>query len=189
MFICACPLLTEVSLTESAIEITLHVLCFFRCYSFQVMTTDERQLFSKYVEEISRTQRHHVANRVEELARHQSSAWYYFIGCVAFTTSSVMMAFKLWGPRHIFKNSMYYARPLPPAISMGVVLYGILYTCRGMLMRNRICTMMEDYEYELKRISAHHCEEGVNQLAWLQFITEQLKQGAEHRFDFKKLRS
>ncbi|KAH9599990.1 hypothetical protein LSM04_006449 [Trypanosoma melophagium] len=144
--------------------------------------------FSNYVAEVSRAQRRHVAERVEKLARHQGRAWHYFIGCVTFSTVSAMLVFKFWGPRHIFKNSMYYARPLPPAISMGIVLYGIVYTCRGMLMRNRICNMMEDYEYELKRISAHHCEEGVTQLAWLQFVTDQLKQCAEHRFDFKKLR-
>ncbi|KEG10375.1 hypothetical protein DQ04_03801020 [Trypanosoma grayi] len=152
------------------------------------MSLDNKQEFSQYVAEISRVQRKHVADRVEKLAGHQAHAWQYFGGCITFSTVSVMLVFKLWGPRHIFKNSMYYARPLPPAISMGVVLYGVIYTCRGMLMRNRICTMMEDYEYELKRISAHHCEEGVTQLAWLQFVLEQLKQGSEHRFDFKKLR-
>ncbi|AAZ12907.1 hypothetical protein, conserved [Trypanosoma brucei brucei TREU927] len=165
------------------------LLSFFLPFFLSVMSSKVGQEFSQYVTEISQSQRHHVADRVEQLARHQSRAWYYLVGCVTFTTSSVMLVFRLWGPRHIFKNSVYYTRPLPPAISMGVVLYGILYTCRGMLMRSRICTMMEDYEYELKRISAHHCEEGVNQLAWLQFVTEQLKQGAEHRFDFNKLRS
>ncbi|RNF15774.1 uncharacterized protein Tco025E_05390 [Trypanosoma conorhini] len=152
------------------------------------MPSDQREEFSRYISEIGRVQRQQVADRIEVLARHQSRAWHYFIGCVTFSTASVMLVFKLWGPRHIFKNSIYYARPLPPAISMGVVLYGVVYTCRGMLMRNRICIMMEDYEYELKRINAHHCEEGVTQLAWLQFVTDQLKQGAEYRFDFKKLR-
>ncbi|EPY30665.1 hypothetical protein STCU_03431 [Strigomonas culicis] len=82
---------------------------------------------------------------------------------------------------------MYYARPIPPALSMGIVLFGILYTCRGMLMRNRICITIEDYEYELKRIKAHHCEEGVTQLAWLEFVLDQVKQCQEYRFDFQKL--
>ncbi|KAG8348615.1 hypothetical protein TRVL_00577 [Trypanosoma vivax] len=152
------------------------------------MVDEERRVFSKYIEDISRAQRHQIADRIELLAKHQSRSWHYFIGCLALTTTTVMGVFKLFGPRHIFKNSMYYSRPLPPAISMGVILYGILFTCRGMLMRNRICIMMEDYEYELKRIKAHHCQEGVTQLAWLQFVSDQLKQGAEHRFDFDKLR-
>lgn len=149
----------------------------------------QRQQFSAYVNEISQVQRVRVADRVEKLAHHESLGWQYFIGCVTVSTAGVLAVFKLWGPRHIFKNSMYYVRPLPPAISMGVVLYGILYTCRGMLMRNRICIMIEDYEYELKRIKAHHCEEGVTQLAWLEFVMDQLKQGGEYRFDFKKLRN
>lgn len=99
-----------------------------------------------------------------------------------------MAVFKIWGPRHIFKNSMYYTRPLPPAISMGVVMFGLVYTCRGMLVRNRICIMIDDYEYELKRIKGHHCEEGVTQLAWLEFVKDQVKQGNEDRFDFDKLK-
>ncbi|EAN99436.1 hypothetical protein C3747_15g154 [Trypanosoma cruzi] len=152
------------------------------------MPLDQKEEFSRYVYEIARVQRQLVSDRIEVLARHHRHAWHYFIGCVTFSASSVMLMFKFWGPRHIFKNSMYYARPLPPAISMGVALYGVIFTCRGMLMRNRICNMMEDYEYELKRINAHHCEVGIAQLAWLQFVTDQLKQGAEYRFDFKKLR-
>lgn len=149
---------------------------------------EDRKLFSKYVTEIAKSQRNHVADRVEKLVIHQSHGWHYFLGCVAFSSASVLAVFKLWGPRHIFKNSVYYARPLPPAISMGVILYGLLYTCRGMLIRNRICIMVEDYEYELKRIKAHHCEAGVTQLAWLEFVKDQLKQGSESRFDFQKLR-
>lgn len=149
----------------------------------------DKQQFTRYVLDISQVQRNHVADRVEQLAKHERLGWYYFVGCIGFSTASVLAVFKLWGPRHIFKNSMYYARPLPPAISMGVVLYGIMYTCRGMLMRNRICIMIEDYEYELKRVKAHHCEEGVTQLAWLEFVLDQLKQGSEQRFDFKKLRA
>ncbi|KAG5507174.1 hypothetical protein JIQ42_06580 [Leishmania sp. Namibia] len=149
---------------------------------------NHRQQFSRYVLEISQAQRNHIADRVEQLAHHESLSWQYFFGCVTFSTGGVLAAFKMWGPRHIFKNSTYYARPLPPAISMGVALYGIMFTCRGMLMRNRICIMIEDYEYELKRVKAHHCEEGVTQLAWLEFVLDQVKQGSERRFDFQKLR-
>lgn len=152
------------------------------------MFNEDRQLFSKYVVEISKVQRNHIADRVEKLAAHQGHGWQYFLGCITFSTMSVLAVFKMYGPRHIFKNSMYYARPLPPALSMGLILYGLLYTCRGMLIRNRVCIMIEDYEYELKRIKAHHCEPGINQLAWLEFVKDQLKQGAEHRFDYKKLR-
>ncbi|CCW71675.1 unnamed protein product [Phytomonas sp. Hart1] len=148
----------------------------------------ERKQFRNYVRDISRVQRNHVANRIERLASQQSKPWQYFIGCVMFSTASVLLIFKLYGPRHIFKNSMYYARPLPAAISMGVALFGLIYTCRGMLIRNRICIMIDDYEYELKRIKAHHCEEGVDQLAWLEFIKEGVKQESENRFDFSKLK-
>lgn len=155
------------------------------------MTTTEadRRRFSEYVVEISGFQRNHISDKIEKLVRQQSKSTEYFVGCVGTSTAAVLTTFRFWGPRHIFKNSMYYARPLPPAISMGVVMYGILYTCRGMLMRNRICIMIEDYEYELKRIKAHHCEEGVTQLAWLEFVLDQIKQGSEAKFDIKKLRN
>lgn len=153
------------------------------------MTESDKKRFSDFVVEISTIQRNHISDKIQKLAYQQSKSWEYFIGCIGASTASVLLTFRLWGPRHIFKSSMYYARPLPPAISMGVVMYGILYTCRGMLMRNRICIMIEDYEYELKRIKAHHCEEGVTQLAWLEFVLDQIKQGAEGKFDIKKLRS
>eukprot|EP00796_Vickermania_ingenoplastis_P002207 gene2207-1374_t len=160
-------------------------------YLFLRRMSDEenRKRFADYVVEISGIQRNHISDKIEKLAHQQSQSTQYFLGCVGFSTGSVLLVFKRWGPRHIFKNSMYYARPLPPAISMGIVLYGILYTCRGMLMRNRICIMIEDYEYELKRIKAHHCKEGVTQLAWLEFVLDQVKQGSEAKFDIKKLRS
>lgn len=153
------------------------------------MSRENEQRFSDYVNDIAGIQRNHISSKIEKLAKQQSKSWEYFIGCIGASTGAVLLTFKYWGPRHIFKNSMYYARPLPPAISMGVVMYGILYTCRGMLMRNRICIMIEDYEYELKRIKAHHCKEGVNQLAWLEFVLDQVKQGSENKFDFKKLRN
>lgn len=153
------------------------------------MTEDNRKVFSQFVQEISTIQRRHISDKIEKLATHQAKSFEYFFGCVGFSTGSVLLAFRFWGPRHIFKNSMYYARPLPPAISMGLVLYGILYTCRGMLMRNRISIMIEDYEYELKRIKAHYSPEGVTQLAWLEFVLDQVKQGSEGKFDMKKLRS
>lgn len=153
------------------------------------MTEDNRKVFSQFVQEISSIQRNHIADKIEKLAYHQSKSWEYFLGCIGFSTGSVLLTFRLWGPRHIFKSSMYYARPLPPAISMGLVMYGILYTCRGMLMRNRISIMIEDYEYELKRIKAHYSQEGISQLAWLEFVLDQVKQGAEVKFDMKKLRS
>ncbi|EPY32489.1 hypothetical protein AGDE_08644 [Angomonas deanei] len=168
---------------------------FLRCLPFvfrlENMSTDssDRKRFSEYVSEISAVQRRNVATRIEGLAHHQSLMWPYFFGCVTFTTASVLATFKLWGPRNIFRNSMYYARPLPPAISMGVALFGIVYTCRGMLIRNRICIAIEDYEYELKKIQAHHCREGVAQLAWLQFVMDQVKQCQESRFDFEKLKN
>lgn len=152
------------------------------------MSIEDRKLFSSYVADVSRIQRQHVASRIEKLANHQRLVWHYFLGCTFFSTASVMAVFKIWGPRHIFKNSMYYTRPLPPAISMGVVMFGLVYTCRGMLVRNRICIMIDDYEYELKRIKGHHCEEGVTQLAWLEFVKDQVKQGNEDRFDFDKLK-
>lgn len=153
------------------------------------MTSEEdKQLFSQFVLDISAIQRNRVADRVEQLAKQQSKSFQWFVGCVTASTTGTLAVFKLWGPRHIFKNSMYYCRPLPPAISMGVVLYGLLFTCRGMLMRYRVCTMIEDYEYELKRIKAHHCEEGVTQLAWLEFVLDQVRQCSEQSFDFARLR-
>ena len=149
---------------------------------------DHRKEFANYVLEISRVQRNHVADRVERLVKHEEQSWPYFLGCTTGSVGTVLLVFKLWGPRHIFKNSAYYVRPIPPALSMGVALYGLFYTCRLMSIRNRIWTLIEDYEYELKRVKAHHVEEGVAQLAWLQFVSEQLRQGGESKFDLNKLR-
>ena len=71
---------------------------------------------------------------------------------------------------------------------MGFVLYGLLYVSRGLLMRNRLWSLVEDYEFELKRVQAQHVQEGVDQLAWLQFVMDTLKQSAESRLDVKRLR-
>ncbi|CUG10645.1 transmembrane protein, putative [Bodo saltans] len=147
-----------------------------------------RREFAAYVIDISKVQRNHIADRVERLAKHESSSWHYFTGCTFGSVGVTLGAFKLWGPRHIFKNSQYYLRPIPVALSMGFTLYGLFYTCRLMAMRSRIWTVIDDYEYELKRVKAHHVEEGVDQLAWLQFVSEQLRLGNERNFDIPKLR-
>jgi hypothetical protein len=149
---------------------------------------DTRKEFSAYVVDISKVQRHHIADRVERLAVHESRSWYYFAGCTLGSVATTLAVFKIWGPRHIFKTSHYYARPIPVSLSMGLVLYGLFYTCRLMAMRSRIWTLIDDYEYELKRVKAHHVEEGVDQLAWLQFVGEQLRLGNERNFDIPKLR-
>lgn len=148
-----------------------------------------KRLFTNYVRDIAHAQRKHIAGQVQKLTRHESLGWRYFVGCVGGMTATVMLAFKLWGPRHMFKSSIYYARPVAPAVSMGVALYGVLYTCRGMLIRNRLCLLIEDYEFELKRIKAHHCEMGVDQLAWLEFIMDQIHKRNETRLDISKLSS
>lgn len=147
-----------------------------------------RKEFASYVVDISKVQRNHIADRVEKLANHESRSWHYFLGCTLGSVASAMLVFKIWGPRHIFKTSHYYARPIPVALSMGLSLYGLTYTCRLMAMRSRVWTLIEDYEYELKRIKAHHVEQGVDQLAWLQFVSEQLRLGNERNFNIAKLR-
>lgn len=149
---------------------------------------DNRAEFTRYVLDVSRVQRAQIADRVERLVIHEQRSWPYLIGCVGGTVAATLAVFKLWGPRHVFKSSAYYARPLPPAISMGLAMYGLFYTCRVMGMRTRIWTLIEDYEYELKRVKAHHVEAGIEQLAWLQFISDQLRQGGEMKFDMDKLR-
>lgn len=58
-----------------------------------------------------------------------------------------------------------------------------------MAMRTRVWSLIDDYEYELKRVKAHHVAKGVEQLAWLQFVAEELRQGGENKFDFEKLKS
>ena len=148
----------------------------------------QKEEFRTYVKEISLFQRNQVADRVEGLVAHQERMYPYFFGCITFSVVSVMSVFKLWGPRHLFKHQQYYVRPIPPAISMGFVLYGLLYVSRGLLMRNRLWSLVEDYEFELKRVQAHHVQEGVDQLAWLQFVMDTLKQSAESRLDVKRLR-
>lgn len=149
---------------------------------------DPRKEFALYVVDISRVQRNHIADRVDRLATHESRSWLYLSGCSIGSVALSLSVFKIWGPRHIFKSSNYYLRPIPVSLAMGLTVYGLFYTCRLMAMRSRIWTLIEDYEYELKRVKAHHVEEGVDQLAWLQFVSEQLRLGNERNFDIQKLR-
>lgn len=155
---------------------------------YTIPAESDKKLFTQYVAGISSARRNSIADRIEKLVHHQSFSWRYFFGCITLSSVGVMAVFKLWGPRHIFRNIMCYARPLLPAIGMGLVLYVILFTCRGLLMRSRITILIHDYEDELRRIKAHHSEERVTQLAWLEFVIEQLKQHSEYRFDFRKIR-
>ena len=148
----------------------------------------QKEEFRTYVKEISLFQRNQIADRIEVLVSHQKRMYPYFFGCISVSVVAAMTVFKLWGPRHLFKHQQYYVRPIPPAISMGFVLYGLLYVSRGLLMRNRLWSLVEDYEFELKRVQAHHVQEGVDQLAWLQFVMDVLKQSGETRFDVKRLR-
>jgi hypothetical protein len=154
----------------------------------QAAARKQKEEFRKYVVEISAFQKNQVADRIERLVQHQQRMYPYFFGCVSSSVIAVMSVFKIWGPRHLFKHQQYYVRPIPPAMAMGFVLYGLLYVSRGLLMRNRIWSLVEDYEFELKRVQAHHVQEGVDQLAWLQFMMDTLKQCGEARLDLKRLR-
>ena len=149
----------------------------------------QRSEFSRYVLDISRTQRAKVADRIDTIAKHKVLDWQYFVGAELGTVAVVLTAFRLWGPRHLFSNPMYYARPIPPALAMGMVTYGLLYNCRLMIMRGRLVNLIEDFEYELKRVRANHVEEGITQLAWLQFVAEQMRLGHEEKMDIAKMRT
>jgi hypothetical protein len=145
--------------------------------------------FKKYVIEISRVQRQNITDRVEHLANHRKRASEYFIGCMVGSVVAISGVFALWGPRHIFKSKVYFSRPIAPALSVGLVLYAMVFVMRDMVIRNRISVLIDDYEYELRRVKGHHVPEGIEQLAWLQFVMEQLKYSNENKLDFEKMRS
>lgn len=147
-----------------------------------------RAEFTKYVNEVSLHQRRQVAERVEKLCNHKKSQMRYFFGSLGISLSSVMVVFRLYGPRNMSKTPAYLARPVAPALAMGLTTYGIFFVCRLMMMQNRLYSLIEDYEYELKRVKAHHVEAGIDQLAWLQFVSDQVRQGAEGRLDMQKLK-
>ncbi len=48
---------------------------------------------------------------------------------------------------------------------------------------------MEDFDYELKRVKAHHVKEGALQLAWLQFVIEQVRLDKVQQMNLVALRN
>lgn len=147
-----------------------------------------REEFTKYVIEVTDYQRKEVARRVEKLAAHQTSGWAYMIACVASTVSGALITMKMWGPRHTLNHKVYLLRPLPPAIGMGVCTYCVLYHGRLLMMKFRLWSVMEDFEYQVKKVQAHHVVEGATHLAWMQFVLDQIRADKAPQLDIAAMK-
>lgn len=148
----------------------------------------KKQEFIKYVEDIAAYQRNQLADRIVTIQNHSERSWPYFIGSIGGTVAATFALMHLWGPRHMANHRVYIIRPLAPAVSIGATIYGMLYSLRLAMMKLRFWTLVEDYEYELKKANAHHVEAGVNHLAWLQFVLEQVKTDRTPRLDIDAIR-
>jgi hypothetical protein len=153
------------------------------------LTPEQRkQEFTKYVTEIASHQRNQCADRVIAMQKHWVRSDMYLIGCCSATIAGSFAGLYLWGPRHILNHRIYLVRPVGPAISLGIALYCMFYTLRLSMMKLRFWNLVEDYEYELKKANAHHVEEGITHLAWLEFVLEQVKSDKFMWLDAEALR-
>lgn len=144
--------------------------------------------FTKYVEEVAQAQRHQLADRIVLLQKHLDRSWAYFWGSMVGTLSTVLTTMHFFGPRHMTNHRVYLIRPMGPTIAIGITLYCMIFSVRLGVMKLRFWTLVEDYEYELKKANAHHVEVGVQHLAWLQFVLEQVKTDKAHMLDVDAVR-
>lgn len=149
---------------------------------------EERDMFTQYVRDICAQQRNHIADRCEKMARHQRRWRHYFFGTQALSISTTIALLWAFGPRNVFSNSSYVFRCLSPAIGIGLCFYGVSWQGKVTFGRFRVWAYIEDCEYELRRVKAHHVPEGASHLAWLEFVLEQIKAGRVTQLDIAKLR-
>lgn len=149
---------------------------------------ENRETFRKYVVEITQQQRNLVMNRVDMIARHQQRRNYLAVACVGGCVLACWIGLNTVGPRHALKHKMYGIRPFAPAACIGCVLFSITFHIRLLLMKLRFWHMLEDFEYEVRKAEVHHVSEGVQHLAWLHFILEQVKADRAHLMDLEKVR-
>lgn len=141
----------------------------------QVIQSKHKDEFTEYVKEITKYQREQVAVRVEKMAYLTRQENLYFWGIQGVCVGGTCVGLVLFGPRNAITDKLYFLRPIGPVVAMGVVVWAMLHQCRLHMMKVRLFALMEDFDYELKRVKAHHVKEGAIQLAWLQFVNEQIR--------------
>jgi hypothetical protein len=135
-------------------------------------TKDE---FVAYVKDITKYQRHEMAGRIHKISAHQQAAWAYFIGCEAVAIGASAVALYIWGPRKAYTDKQYLLRPIGPVCVLGLTAWALLHQMRYYMMKVRLWSMAEDFDYEIKRVKGHHVKEGALHLAWLQFVIDQVR--------------
>lgn len=148
-----------------------------------------RAEFTEQVKELCSHQRNAVADRVVKISALQGQMWTYFFGCEATAVALYGISLKMWGPRNLLSDKMYFVRPLGPVVAMGVAAFGILHQCRVNMMKVRLWSLIEDFDYEIKKTKSHHVHEGAVQLAWLQFVLDQIKNDRCELMNVDALRS
>ena len=143
--------------------------------SNELSDAERKREFTKYVVEITDHQRQVLANRVLAMQKHMDRHSYYLFGSLATAIAGTFVGLYFWGPRHLTNHRVYLIRPVGPALAIGTAFYCMLYPLRLGLMKLRFWNQVEDYEYELKRAHAHHVEEGLTHLAWMQFVLDQVR--------------
>ena len=135
----------------------------------------KRDEFTEYVREITQYQRDEIARKVDKIAHHQRLNSTYFWACQGVTISASIGALWAWGPRNAMTDKQYFLRPMGPVIVMGITEWALLHQVRYYMMKIRLWTTIEDFDYEMKRVKAHHVKEGAMHLAWLQFVLDQVR--------------
>ena len=153
-----------------------------------VILAENKLKFASYVAEISRAQRLEITDRVEYIANHERNGFRYFIFAQVVTALGIYSYGFMYGTKHLFKKKHSLLRPLPLSGMMGLLMYHIIFTLKGIGMRSKIGTQISDYEYQLKGARAHHVEEGMEQLAWLQFVQDKVRYSKEADLDTDKMR-
>ena len=148
---------------------------------------EDRKKFEIYIEEIVSNQRHQIAKRVVVLRDHHESKYQYFLGCMAASFTCCNGLLYLFGPRHFFASKMHgVVSSFPAYFGIGYMTYIVFYTLQNSHMRIRLLSTADDYEYELKRVKGHHVQQGMDQLAWLQAVTDVVRKYEEYRLDLSK---
>lgn len=141
----------------------------------QVAQTHAKDEFTEYVKELAQFQRSEIAKRVDKIANHQRNDSKYFWGCQGAALSCNCIAMYFWGPRNATVDKLFYIRPIGPVVLMGVCAWALLHQVRYYIMKVRLWSMTEDFDYQLKKVKAHHVKEGAIHLAWMQFVINQVR--------------
>ena len=148
----------------------------------------QKAQFDAYLAQVMQVQRDSIADRIEKMQNvHKFVPAYFVVGQAAMWCGAAAL-FRFRASRNLLRNSLAI-RDIAMVTGMcGLCLGACIYGIRITTMKVRFSQLIKDYNYELRRIQAHHTPQGVLHIAYLEFLLEQSQFFRETHLDINAIR-